>query len=686
MIEAGMKQQLILLLKAILSQMGISDVVPDVEISDDPAHGEYTTNVAMRLSKQLKKQPMDIALQAVDKLKAQVSNVKAKGQNQNIYQKDQKTSDKEVLNKVLQAIDRVEVVAPGFVNIFLTEAKLGSQIVEVLEAKEGNGKSQRTRPERSRRVVVEFTDPNPFKEFHIGHLYSNSVGESLCRLLEAQGHSVRRVNYQGDVGMHVAKALWALLRQVQSSPRPSSGRAKFKVQSLETKPLTERVKLLGEAYAEGAKAFEADPKAAEEMKSLNRLIFIAAQELAVEAGGKSVVNYRGDSEVDEKELEEVKKLYAVGRAWSLEYFETIYQRLGTKFEEYYFEGQVGEYGIRLVREFTKKGVFEESEGAVVYRGEKKGLHTRVFINQLGLPTYEAKELGLAVKKYEDWPYDQSVIVTGKEIVDYFKVLIAALSEVNPDLAKKTVHLGHGMVRGSDGEKLSSRKGNVLTGEGLLEEVKQRIYHILQKSASSLSSESPQKVTPFQAGEVAEKVAVGAVKYSLLKISLPSDISFDIEKSVSLEGDSGPYLQYTYARARSVLRKSQISIFNNQHGKRNFLWSLNAEERGICRLVLYFPEVVAEAARALAPNKLCEYLIALASAFNLFYAKHPILEKSLLSMDHGLWSEKDNAHNSMNHELPTKNPQSAKRIALTAATAQVLANGLMLLGIPVVERM
>lgn len=630
-----MKKQLEAQLLQVIQDLGIIDVLPEVKIVEDLRHGDYTSNVAMRLSKQLKKSPMDIALQVKEALQKIKNRVSYNDGDHNTAKVDQMNAEKFAGNDVLQDIETIEVANPGFINFKMTEAKLGTQMHEVLKQRKAYGTG---RLDVSQRVVVEFTDPNPFKEFHIGHLYSNSVGESVSRLLESQGHTVRRVCYQGDVGMHVAKALFGLLQIAD---------VENKLESLAGKPLAERAKFMGEAYVVGARAFEEDPAAAESMKALNRLGFIAAQDMWVkEKGITPIINYRSDAIIDEAQLQKVSTLYVRGRAWSLEYFESIYRRLGTIFEGYYFESFVGELGAKLVRDHVTDGVFELSDGAIIYRGEKKGLHTRVFINKLGLPTYEAKELGLAPTKEADWQYDRSIIVTGNEINEYFKVLLAALSEISPELAVKTKHMGHGMVRKSDGSKMSSRSGVILTGEGLLDEVKESVYALLDKSTSTYTSEERENI--------AECAAVAAVKYSLLRVSLPSDVAFDISTSVSFEGDSGPYLLYTYARCQSVLRKSGISLQELQ----DVSVSMNQEEKHIARQILFYPEVVASAAADLTPNVLCTYLFDLAQMFNVFYAKHQILEGESKNL----------------------------RLLLTQATAQVLQNGLGLLGIETIERM
>ena len=240
----------------------------------------------------------------------------------------------------------------------------------------------------------------------------------------------------------------------------------------------------------------------------------------------------------------MNKLYDAGRAWSLAYFETVYKRLGTKFDEYFFESEMGKEGLAVIAQH--KDVFEVSEGATVFRGEQYGLHTRVFVTAKGLPTYEAKEIGLNKVKFERYPLDLSIILTGGEIIDYFKVLMKAMELALPNVAAKTRHVPHGMLRLPSG-KMSSRTGDVITAESLLDQIKVK----LQERANDRSDD----LNPDERGAATEAIAVGAIKYSILKQSPGQDIVFDFDKSLSVEGDSGPYIQYAYARLRSILRKA-----------------------------------------------------------------------------------------------------------------------------------
>lgn len=599
-----LKQKILKDLKAAVEGLGFPAIDIVLSIPKNSSFGDYTTNIALQLAKQ----------------KSVVS-----------YQSSDAIA-KAILEKLGKPdyLEKAEVAGGGFINFYIKPVVLLQTLKEICNP------SVSTDTKKGK-VLVEFTDPNPFKEFHIGHLFSNSVGESLARLFEAQGFEVKRANYFGDVGMHVAKSIWGVQQKLQGG--------KLTLEDLEQKPLKERIELLGQAYASGAKAYEEDEVIREQIKKINLLVYIAAQQYMEETTKfQPQVDYKSRVEYSPDELTTVRQIFEKGRQWSLEYFETIYILLGTKFDYYYPESIVGEYGLKIVLSHLDDRIFEKSDGAIIFPGEKYGLHNRVFVNSLGLPTYEAKELGLAVKKQEDYQYDKSIVVTGNEINEYFKVLMMALSKIYPELAKKTVHVGHGMVRMLGG-KISSRKGNVLTFEDIFEQVKSKVALLLKDVGS-----------PKEKGELLNSVSVGAIKFAMLKHQPGADTIFDIEKSVALEGDSGPYLQYTYARANSILRNAQIT------GMASVLVQapLEDEERQILQKVEYFAGTVEEAANSLHPNTVASYLIELAAIFNLFYQKHRIINAA--------------------------EDKKQLRLALTCAVASILKQGLYLLGIEAPERM
>lgn len=577
-------------LQQILSEMKFT-ISPKVEHPTVESHGDYTTNIAMQAFKQITSETPGIKMHTDYGL----GGSSAKDMAEKIAEEYRQLND--------EVVERVEVAGPGFINFFLSKDALLNGLKQF---DGGMGSSL-----KSKKIMIEYTDPNPFKEFHIGHLFTNAVGETLARLFESQGAEVKRANYQGDVGMHVAKAIWGIKRTLEQD--------NLEFSDVEAQSLAERASFLGRAYAVGAVAFEEDEKAKAEIVELNKKIY--------------------------QQDEEVKEIYQKGKSWSLEAFEQIYKRLGTKFDFYYFESDTGKVGEQYVRDHIKDGVFEESQGAIIFPGEKHGLHSRVFINSQGLPTYEAKDLGLAETKYKDFAYDESYIVTGNEIKDYFKVIIKALSLINPDLGSKVRHIAHGMVRLPSG-KMSSRTGKVIKGEWLLDEAKNKL----------LSS------YPEMGGVVADKVAVGAIKWALLKSQIGSDITFDFEQSLSFEGDSGPYIQYTYARTQSVLARGKGQGESKKKTSPLTLDALplNSEELALLRYYYRYPEVIEQAAKTYAPNLLANYLFELAQKFNHFYNTNRILE--------------------------AEDGQKELRLALTKTVGGILQSGLALLGIEAPERM
>jgi len=573
-----MRKEIKSAIESVGKSLGLGKVDFIIEHPVEMKHGDYAVNVAMVGFKKVKdkfKSSRELGEAIVEQLKAE--------------------------EKMKKIAEKITVAGPGFINISIKNEVLVNLVGRLLKGGKEKGFLE------GKKVMVEYTDPNPFKELHIGHLYSNIVGESLARLFEASGAEVKRANYQGDVGMHVGKSLWGMKKKL--------GEEKLSLKNLEKKSLKERQKFMGQAYALGATAYEKDKQAKKEIEELNEKIY--------------------------KLDEEIKELYEKGREWSLEYFETIYKRLGTKFDEYFFEREAAEAGLKIVKTGLKKGVFTKSQGAVVYKGEKEGLHTRVFVNKMGLPTYEAKDLGLAVMKYEKYKYDQSVIVTGNEINEYFRVVLAAMKKVKPELWKKTRHVGHGMVRLPAG-KMSSRTGKIIMAEWLLNEAKKQALKIMKQSEVKNKA------------EVAEMVGKAAVKYALLRSGIGQDVVFDFGSSVSFEGNSGPYLQYTYARCRSVLEKAKVEVKTPKAGR------VNKEEEMILRTVYKFEEVVEEAARELAPNVVVNFLYDLAQKYNSFYNKHRILKEEKETKEFRLW--------------------------LTTAVKKVIKDGLYLLGVEAPERM
>jgi len=612
-----MEEKIKNLIKETLKNLGIKeDVDFSVEHPENLDNGDYSSNVVLIYSKKINENPKKLA--------------------EKIFRELNKNKTKE--------ISKIEIAGPGFINFFLTSSFFVKKVEEILEQKENFGKNNLL---AGKKIMVEYTQPNPFKPFHIGHLMSNAIGESISRLVEFSGAKVVRANYQGDVGPHVAKAIYVLIEK--GVPEKN-------------KTISEQARYIGECYAEGSEAYENYESTKAEIDIVNKKVYDRSDKI-------------------------VNEIYDWGRKVTLEAFEKIYETLGTRFDKYYFESEMAMIGKKIV-EKNPKNIFEKSDGAIVFRAEKYDpkLHTRVFINSQGLPTYETKELGLTHTKFKSGLFskklDLSIVTTAVEQAEYMKVVQKAIEIMHPSVGKKMKHITHGMMRLAhrataeglaSSIKMSSRKGNIISGEDLLEDVQEEVFpKILERDFTQEEKIAISKI-----------VGVAALKYSILKQAIGGDIVFDFEKSISFEGNSGPYLQYSYARARSILEKakresSSLSSPNPASLARGFApcssdKSETMPARGskpapedslfafeIERLLCRFPEVVLRSAQEYAPHHIANYLIELSQAFNTFYGNTKILDKA--------------------------DPTSPYKVALTEAFSIVLKNGLYLLGIQAPEKM
>ncbi len=544
-------------LKEALAGLSLQFDAISLEHPADLKNGDYSTGAALQYAKQAGIAPRTLA----EKIVASLGTI--------------------------EGVAKVEVAGAGFINFYLSSSELAKAVEEARKEDMWGSNSNLS----GKKIMVEYTDPNPFKEFHIGHLVPNALGESVARLFQFSGATVKRANYQGDVGVHVAKSLFILLEKRVTDPTITD---------------------LSAAYPEGSERYEGDPDAKTAIDALNKKIYD-----------------KSDSQVD--------ALYAKGRKLSLDHFEEIYKMLGTKFDYYFFESEAGPIGVKIVREHPE--VFPLSEGAVIFRGEEYGLHTRVFLNKQGLPTYEAKELGLAKMKEDACNFDITITITGNEQAEYFKVVMKAMELALPELRGKLAYKTNGMLRFAEG-KMSSRTGNIIRGEDLLKD--------LADAAKTRAAES----RADDAEKLSMEIAVAAIKYQILKQAFSKDIIFDRERALSLEGDSGPYLQYAHARAHQLVEKAR-----EQHIDAKVDQSVGPND--LVRLLHRFPEAVEYAASLSEPHLLTNYLLEFASSFNSWYAQVHVLDGT---------------------------PEAAHKVALVDAVRRTLKNGLWLLGIPAPERM
>lgn len=565
-------------LKEVLGALGAAEASIRIDYPESLEHGDLTTNAAMAYAKKLGLPPRALA----EKIVAEFSKDLPSG------------------------LAGSSVAGPGFINFTVKDEAIAREVLAISAhvSRLSREKPAKKSSSSAGKVLIEYTDPNTFKVFHIGHLMSNAIGESLSRLIEFGGAETVRICYPSDIGLHIAKAIWAIQKHAGDMPADSA-------------VILERTEFLGKMYVEGTAAYENDLAAKDDIDALNRIIYA-------------------------KSSREINALYEKGRSWSLEHFNGLYEALGTSFDEFIYESEMAPVGLEIVREFLKKGVFEESEGATVFKGEPYGLHTRVFVSSMGIPTYEAKDLGLNVTKFKKHPDAvQSIIVTASEQNDYFKVLTKVISLIDAQNGSKTKHIGHGMMRFADG-KMSSRTGNVVTAESLLADIKALVAQRI----------ADRRFSPTDSAEIATDIAVGAIKYTILRSSIGSDIVFDSVASISFEGDSGPYLQYSVVRASSVLAKA--SQTTGQKIK-------TPDKAGLLeKLLVRFPDIAERARNEYAPQIIANYLINLAGAFNGFYAAQTIIDE--------------------------RDPLSPYRLELTRAFKEVMTDGLWLLGIKVPKKM
>lgn len=535
----------------------------------DPQFGDYSTNVAMQLSKKLEKSPHDIAEELVKKLRENAD------------------------------FSDVSVAGPGFINIKLSDAVLARDLRDIIVQGESYA---RPTTYKDKIVVTEYSDPNPFKVLHAGHLYTSIIGDAISNLIEYAGGTVHRVNFGGDVGMHVAKTMWAILRRLGGeNPEALNKISEY-----------ERSEWMAAAYVEGTNAYEDDETSKNEIVTLN----------------KKVYQLHNDNDHESN----LAHIYWTCREWSYDYFNAFYDRIGTTFEKYYPESETAPVGLKTVLEQKEKGVYTESEGAIVFVGEPYGLHTRVFVNSEGLPTYEAKDVGLSIKKWDDYHFDESIIITGNDITEYMKVVLKSIEQFEPELARRTHHFTHGNVKLAGGVKMSSRKGNFL-----------RAVDVLTIAADE--NEAAQ-------GNRDAAPVLGAIKYAFLKNRIGPDIIFDPKESVSIQGNSGPYLQYAHARAASIVAKS------TQTTDTEITQQFDAYERALLVKMTEYPDVLQSAVSELSPHLIATYLYELAQVFNRFYEK-----------SHVIGDEREGI-----------------RVELVKAYAGILKNGLTILGIPAPERL
>lgn len=434
----------------------------DVEIKltrPEPQFGDYATNIALQLAKQIGKPPREIANQIAERLRESDS------------------------------FTDVTVAGPGFINIHLS----GHELLNMTRHEPHQHRTGQT-------VVIETNNPNPFKAMHIGHAFNAILADTVANLLAVDGARVHRVSYHGDVGLHVGKSMWAILRETGGDSS-----------KLEAIPASERNRFMSKMYAEGSRAYTESEEVKKEIDELAKQSFT----------------------LDDPTY---KTMYELCAKWSYDEIDSIVARLGNvPTERRYVESQTEVPGKKLIIDHTPD-VFTKSDGAYIFEGSKYGSFDNAYIASNGNGLYGAHDMGLVQLKYADFPdMDESYVVTGSDQGVYFKGVIAASELAIPELKGKLKSLTTGVVKLSTG-KMSSRTGDVV-----------EIGWLFNEFANAIRK---------QGGEPTDEIVAGALRYQFLRVKIGNDVVFDVNEAVSLTGNTGSYLQYAHARAKRILERVQ----------------------------------------------------------------------------------------------------------------------------------
>lgn len=479
------------------------------------------------------------------------------------------------------------------------------------------------------RIMIEFSSPNTNKPLHLGHFRSSILGMSLANLLEENNYKVIKANLVNDRGVHICKAMLAYQKWGENKT-----------------PENEKIKgdhFVGNFYV----LFDKEAKKEQEEKKLEKITETDLYKEALEMLKKWE---QGD--------DEVIKLWKKMNQWVLDGFKKTYQRIDISFNQWYFESQTYQLGKKIILKALKNKIcYQRKDGAIEIDLTQYGLDKKVLLRSDKTSVYVTQDIGMAKLKFDQFKLNQSIVLTGAEQIYHFQVLFKILELLNFKWTKKCVHLIHEMVNLPEG-KMKSREGIVVDSDNLLDEMREMAQIEIKKRDQNISLK--------ELRQRAEKIALAAIKFHLLKVNPKQTITFNPKQSLSFEGATGPYLQYTYARIQSIVKKSMFgdkkSMFGAPTPKHiNFSYLKEEEEWEIGKRIFEFSGVVKKAATDYNPAILAEYLLRLASSFNKFYHQHSVLN------------------------VNDKEIQKT-RLILIQCVAIVLKKGLNLLGIEEVNKM
>ncbi len=487
------------------------------------------------------------------------------------FAKAEKKSPVEIAKAFASRLERglikeARAVGP-YLNLFLDQERVMREIItNVLEEAEEYGADKK----QQEKVMIEYSQPNTHKAFHVGHLRGTSIGEALARILRHRGYEVVQANYSGDTGMHVAKWLWCYQHYHAGEEAPEEP--------------GERARWLASIYVEAVKRLEKEPEAELAVRELNRTL-------------------------DEGKDEKLMKLWQRTRQWSIEAFERIYEELGAHFDVWWFEREFEARGKELSKELVERGIAKKSDGAIIVDLEERGLGVWVLLRNDGTPLYSAKDLALAEKKFKEYDITRSIYVVGQAQALHLRQLFTTLELMGFPHAEKCFHLGFEEVRLPTG-KMSSRTGQNILYEDLRDEVFSYTEAEVRKRHEQWSDE--------QVARVVKAVAVCALKFEMLYRDHNKPIVFETSKVCSFEGDTGPYLQYTHARCNSILKRLKKNPEVSAEVTGASFKNLGLPEYRVVKELERFPTVLQEVATSHYPEHLAKYALELAKRFNSFY--------------------------------------------------------------------
>lgn len=617
-----------LIYQAIASEFGQKEVKLEeikIEHPKDFSHGDYSSNIALKL-KLNNLGSFDLANQIV-------TGIRKKG--------------------LPLWLGKIDVVAPGFINFWLSEECLSACLTEVLSQEKNYGQNETL---KNKKILLEHTSPNPQTTIMLGHLRNNFLGMAVSRLLGEGGAIVIKDCVVNDRGIHLCRAMIGYLIFARKGNISLKNLENFREITSEQIAKT----IANFSWFDALTLWADKPKSWLTGKDLKlkpdhaNLIWYVLGSKAYELSEEIQNQAREMLIAWEKKDKLVRQLWKQIMDWSKEGYKETYQKIGSQHDHVWYESDHYEEGKDIVEEGLKKNVFQHSEGAIVTDLSRFQLPDTVVQKKDGTALYLTQDLALTRLKTKKFPSDLYLWDIGSEQDLYFKQLFAICEQLKIAKKEKLFHLSYALINFKGAGKMATRQGNVVTADEILDEMEERALKIIKNSNQELRG----KMTWTEQKKLAQMVALAGLKYSLLKYARETTIYFDAEESLSLEGDSGPYLQYTFARAQSVLAKSKnqklnikmIPSINSGQAEQN----LNEEEMFLMRTIYKYPEVILNAAETYSPNLVCNYLFDLAQKFNNLYNQHSILQSD--------------------------NEQRQLRLTLTKTTAQIIKNGLTLLGI------